>query len=613
LGEIDLPPPPELAVLAGAGISLPSPSRLPDGRTFMREVLRRIKPSGAEEKWILSAMDLPETRLRRPGEFLRFEILMHTLRQSGLDPELRVLDCYDACGQPNYNHFVLADLIRQGAVVITTNFDRLIEIAWTRLSMADGKKLQVAAFDGDFPREGVVPEGPPTLWKIHGSLSVDGRDTRASVQATMVSVLSIAKTGAKRAFLEEVLRSRDLLVVGYSGYDDLDLVPVLADTHSDRSLFWIDHVSGQADWKVSTAEELQATSKIYFENDAVGRDRLSFVTDPHGRQIRSTGRSFLVKVDTRRVMEMLGGAAAYSIDDSPGETVSQAYFDAWEQKRRFAETARCEIAISIFERQRFRPDVRRQLEQLERLLVKFHLASDDPHDALLLATNRYNITSSAEDLETLRRKVEALEPTTPAGAGHRLRLLACIAWKLQGPEVGDEMFAEAVRFDRERVGPESELATLVTWRGHAGFSPWGDNIPQEESARIDQLAEEIGYLPVIWNQEIERHSMVIDEEQDLMPIYRKYSRMRRHSIDIGDVLGEAMASLIIGRLFLLDQQSHLAVEEFLRVKELDRLLMNGELTKNANWFLSHCENLVTGQAKRMESAIRQSLWAGRDS
>ena len=99
-----------IAVLAGAGVSLDSPSNLLDGWSFMFETLRRICPpeiddmirhSSAELKkdkawkksWVLSILDLPDSPFHRPGEQLRFEVLMAELVQSGMDPELSVLKC----------------------------------------------------------------------------------------------------------------------------------------------------------------------------------------------------------------------------------------------------------------------------------------------------------------------------------------------------------------------------------------------------------------------------------------------------------------------------------------------------------------------------------------
>jgi hypothetical protein len=105
---------------------------------------------------------------------------------------------------------------------------------------------------------------------------------------------------------------------------------------------------------------------------------------------------------------------------------------------------------------------------------------------------------------------------------------------------------------------------------------------------------------------------IINEEADLVPIYHRLARMLRHAVDVGDVLGEAQLSLQIGRLYLLDQQPGLATEEFLRVRELNRLLRRKDLAANVIFFLPACEQR-TGRdyAARMLPWIRRSMWAGR--
>jgi hypothetical protein len=71
------------------------------------------------------------------------------------------------------------------------------------------------------------------LWKIHGTLQdVRGHHCRKSIVATM------RRVGAKgeglcfepgmRAVIEERLNATDLIVLGYSGSDDYDIVPALA-------------------------------------------------------------------------------------------------------------------------------------------------------------------------------------------------------------------------------------------------------------------------------------------------------------------------------------------------------------------------------------------------
>jgi hypothetical protein len=106
---------------------------------------------------------------------------------------------------------------------------------------------------------------------------------------------------------------------------------------------------------------------------------------------------------------------------------------------------------------------------------------------------------------------------------------------------------------------------------------------------MKELADDLGYLPMLWQQELFRHMHVIDEEVNLVPIYHRLARMLRHSVDVGDVLGEAQLTVQIGRLYLLDQQPGLATEEFLRVRELNRLLRRKDLEDNVN-FSSQCVN-----------------------
>src|SRR5712691_8714999 len=120
-----------LAVLAGAGISLDSPSNLLAGWHFMDAVLGRVLPTEVGPQVAQSLISVPKGRHFRPGEYIRFEPLMGQLAQS-IDQDLHVLACLDDCEQPNSNHYVLAELIPRGGVVMTTNFDRLIEIAYRR-------------------------------------------------------------------------------------------------------------------------------------------------------------------------------------------------------------------------------------------------------------------------------------------------------------------------------------------------------------------------------------------------------------------------------------------------------------------------------------------------
>jgi hypothetical protein len=102
-------------------------------------------------------------------------------------------------------------------------------------------------------------------------------------------------------------------------------------------------------------------------------------------------------------------------------------------------------------------------------------------------------------LSDLRQRTESLTGELPDELrGSRMRLLACIAWDLDSSEVGVRAFEEAAAFDRAKGDRESELATLVSWRGHAGIAWWGETVPREVAQRMKALADDLGYLPKIW-------------------------------------------------------------------------------------------------------------------
>lgn len=608
--------PRQLAVLAGAGVSLNAPANLLDGGSFMRQVVRRAVPRGVDAEWALSALRLPDVPLRRPGEMLRFELLMHALVQHDLDPQLNVLNCFDACERPNGNHFALAELIHEGAIVVTTNFDRLIEIAWHRLYA--NEHLEIAVFNEDFPPSADDVAGP-TLWKIHGSLSVDGRDTRRSVQATMASALSTSLSSRKAVFLASVLRSRDVVVVGYSGWDDFDLVPIIGDTMSTRRLTWIDHAPAYGG--ISDATQALAACTAMFECDAVGRDRVWFITGPRGEAIRDAEHTTCVSADTALVLGSLATGfptgGAYSIDEHefafgrshPHEV--DRYFDTWERSMEPDSPGRYELLAELHSLRRFRPESKAIIDHATTRARELRRASHNPGEVLTTLIEDFNEGAPAGDV---RKRLNALMPALPASLlGSAKRLDACIAWHTEGANTGEARFRDAAATDRAIGNGANELNTLVTWRGFAGFSPWGDNIPEDASQRIDELANDLGYLPVIWQQELMRQEDLIDEDGDFVTVGRRLMRIRRHAIDVGDVLGEAMAGLQLGRVYLLDQQPGLAMEEFLRVRELNRILRSERLGTHAAGFIEETEPYVdSGYVRRLLPAIRRSLWAGRD-
>ena len=163
-------------------------------------------------------------------------------------------------------HTFLAEALKKNALVFTTNFDSLIEYAFKQQApnnASPGPLLQVYLEDEteetdsqscrSFERYLCRGLPHPALLKLHGTL----RDIHAltepmkfSGQSSIGATLDRIGTrgGAmrlephKHATLEAALRGRVLCVIGYSGSDDFDVVPSLAEALTGATgLLWLRH------------------------------------------------------------------------------------------------------------------------------------------------------------------------------------------------------------------------------------------------------------------------------------------------------------------------------------------------------------------------------------
>ncbi|MFX1317011.1 MAG: tetratricopeptide repeat protein [Promethearchaeota archaeon] len=229
----------KLTFLVGAGCSIDPPSCLPAGRAMIEAI---INYSCAEsEKQTL--LELKE---------LRFEQLVEIVRDV-LDPELKIIDYYGQCDTPNLQHFFLADMIIKGQFVLTTNFDFLIEYALLQSNVPKDKIIPVIT-KSDFEEFNnpvkLYEKGKKTLYKIHGSTKnlVTGQDTRDSLIAT-IQAFGTGKAGEnvfqvepfKRTLFDNISNGRTLVIMGYSGSDDFDIVPTLKVLKNLRNIIWINY------------------------------------------------------------------------------------------------------------------------------------------------------------------------------------------------------------------------------------------------------------------------------------------------------------------------------------------------------------------------------------
>jgi hypothetical protein len=642
-----LPPGAEsLAVLAGAGISLDSPSNLLAGWHFMDAVLSRILPADVPPKVAQSLISVPKNQRYRPGEYIRFETLMMQLAQSGIDEDLHVLDCLDLCEHPNSNHYVLAELIRRGSVVLTTNFDRLIEIAYERSRKPGEPVLRVVYDDAQFPADGPQPVDGPTLWKLHGTLSVDGQSTRASLQATIVQIMWPSMTRNKTTFLAAVIAARDTVLVGYSGSDDLDVVPVLADTPSARAMLWVEHASGNGIVRLKTARDVVAGQETLTQYEVVGRDRVLFVRgtataeNPDKVALVSGNTSdFLRHLQQRYCPDLsisCDGAAEFEFGARHFEAV-RGYFDRWAATCSPRMSTRYNCALALLGNRSFRDDVgtltrrlrdrRRELiagpkataeERLDFLMDEFNSTDHpDPPTQASFARNQ-------QLLDAIQQLVPALPP---ALRGEACRLSAC-ALSCQGrQQEAAEAFRRAWTSDRALGNLPHELATLTTWqrgtnslrdhlseREHHAFNALAEScgqpiFPDDAFYRLRELAEETGYKLNVWTHLIQTFDLgyVEEDAERKRLVHREARAMLRAAIDLGDVVGEVKARLLLALSLQDAHDFDEATMHIVCLLELGKVIELGELQLRALALLGQMG--TESLARNWRPAFARAMWA----
>jgi tetratricopeptide (TPR) repeat protein len=217
----------KVTFFVGAGISAPPPASLPLAAGLVANLIRPVLEPLALPQPLARSIEKTLVRLR--PEVIT-DVLMEHL---GLDAGRPILNALH--GKPNAWHTFLAAALGCGCCVITTNFDTLIETA------CDAGGIRYETVIGTAVRS-VSPKSS-TLFKIHGSIGgANTDDALASVALAVRQVgrgLSDRQTKLMRVLIEE----RPLLVLGYSGRDDFDILPALLDVQRTAPGLWIVHQS----------------------------------------------------------------------------------------------------------------------------------------------------------------------------------------------------------------------------------------------------------------------------------------------------------------------------------------------------------------------------------
>jgi len=252
----------KLTFLVGAGCSVDPPSCLPAGRAMMDAIIDYVCIESEIEKI-------------KGLEDLRFEALVEIVRDQ-LDKNLNIIDFYGECDKPNFQHFFFAELIKKGQFVVTTNFDFLMEYALLESGVPNEDIIPVITkedFENYFLPDKLYSEGKKTLYKIHGSTKniITGKDTKESLVAT-IQAFGSNKEGQnvfqlesfKQPLFENITFNRSLVVIGYSGSDDFDIVPTLKVLKNLRNVIWLNFV--KEDMGMEKIYEIDASTRISSNN-----------------------------------------------------------------------------------------------------------------------------------------------------------------------------------------------------------------------------------------------------------------------------------------------------------------------------------------------------------
>jgi tetratricopeptide (TPR) repeat protein/NAD-dependent SIR2 family protein deacetylase len=243
-----------VAFLAGSGISFAS--GIPTGMAFSAAFAGAIAGSKKRCKELLRSLVTSEREwsLHR----VRFEQLLQVWRDA-VDPNLEILDVFEASWTPTGIHHFLADALSEGLPVFTTNFDGLIEVAYSRCHREPLRQLfRTSGAGSTFASFRAKRWELPTLFKLHGTLR-SLRDIQRHLEGKKPMLRQTVSIGAtldnigdgrrvvgleisKEHCLATELKGKVLVVLGYSGLDDFDVIPSLQQVlPAGAGVIWIKH------------------------------------------------------------------------------------------------------------------------------------------------------------------------------------------------------------------------------------------------------------------------------------------------------------------------------------------------------------------------------------
>ena len=223
---------PKMVFFVGAGISVPS--KVKKFQELSEDVIRAItKGKLQNDEYKLLSEIRPEVMLQTRIQELGSEVI----------ESLEVLLDY----KPNFNHFFLAEALRHGNWVFTTNQENLIEDA-CELIGSEYKRCYIDSHFENFEQHISNPKTLPGeyIFKLHGTIEENkkGKERFESIRIALEQVGKGLTDHSKKVF-EYFLKNYDFCFMGYSCQDDFSVYPVLSNTNSDKTIFWVQYAGGE--------------------------------------------------------------------------------------------------------------------------------------------------------------------------------------------------------------------------------------------------------------------------------------------------------------------------------------------------------------------------------
>lgn len=277
-------------ILAGAGISFDS--GLPLASAVAGEILDSIGLQEFEKEELMLALSPDHHTNLSWHDFLRFEDIFQAVQRFH-DPSLKILDALFARGSPSSTHHALALHLSKGNPVFTTNFDTLLEQV--------APNIPVLINESDYQEPDLLDK--PFIGKLHGTVGSLNLSSELPC-ATIDRILNdFAANQHKWALFARVIKQMPLVVIGYSGSDDFDVMFALRQIASTFPIVWINHSKDMPQEFVANWEEcLSGVPPKFMSNKLWTFIHFSFKNHP----CRNLNQCYFIQGETKRILAKLG-------------------------------------------------------------------------------------------------------------------------------------------------------------------------------------------------------------------------------------------------------------------------------------------------------------------